>query len=615
MKKKRFNNHILSVLLILVLVLSSVTPAFADSGISISKDSITIKSGETYQLKVTSNGSPATAMWGSSDSNVASVSSTGLVTGKAAGSAVITAMVNGTTIECLVSVLKKTENTTYRYNVLILDASGSVKGRPDSSQKLAAKRFCQKVLSTDGKNYVAVVAMNSSPKTVCKFSSDYNTLSRHIDSVKPGGYTNFNTALTTADSLLKSVKTTGQYVMKNIVLCSDGLPSVGASSISGKYTSKDHNKFYKYGNTAYTTAKQIKAKGAFIYALGFFHNSKGSELKFGKQLMKDIASKDKYFIIQDADDLEDVFDDIADIILKTTLNKTAVTITAGNTYQLNALTNGKISKASWQTSDSSIARVNSSGKVTGIKAGTATITAKLNDQTLTCKVTVKPKISLNKTKYTMYVGEKLILKASVKGSSSPVTWKSRSSSIASVDKNGVVKALKAGKTTITASVGGVSAKCVITVKKPTHPIHSFYFVFPKVIQRSTNSYINEEGLRIVSNDEAIIEKCGVYVYKSGSYWYVAMAVKGRNITSATISCYTAYNGKFVRDAMSSSIMNKFSLKPDSNNVWSMSGIYKDIKFNVVDNKGHIVTTSSPKKQSENTRIFTSLSELKKWMNS
>lgn len=47
---------------------------------------------------------------------------------------------------------------------------------------------------------------------------------------------------------------------------------------------------------------------------------------------------------------------------------------------------------------------------------------------------------------------------------SDITWRSNKTSVASVDKNGNVKAKTPGKTTITASVDGKTAKCVVTVK-------------------------------------------------------------------------------------------------------------------------------------------------------
>ena len=277
---------------------------------------------------------------------------------------------------------------------------------------------------------MAVVALNSSPILVQNFTDNYSVLDQRISSITVNGHTNMNAALTIADNLLNGVNKSGT-VLKNIVLCSDGLPTVGKLTASGRYNSSDH-KWYGYANAAYNTAKVSKNKNYFVYALGFFHNSKGNDLKFGKRLMKDLASKDKYFVIQDPADLDHVFDNIADNITKTTINKTSLTLTAGNTYQLNAMVNGVTKTATWSSSDSSVASVNSKGKVTAKLVGSTIITAELNDTTVTCKVTVKPKITLNKTKVTIYTGEKLQLKATVKGSNSSIIWKSSNSSVASV---------------------------------------------------------------------------------------------------------------------------------------------------------------------------------------
>lgn len=47
-----------------------------------------------------------------------------------------------------------------------------------------------------------------------------------------------------------------------------------------------------------------------------------------------------------------------------------------------------------------------------------------------------------------------------------VTWDSSDDTVATVDENGNVKALKPGRTTITASAGGLSATCIVTVSYP-----------------------------------------------------------------------------------------------------------------------------------------------------
>jgi hypothetical protein len=74
-----------------------------------------------------------------------------------------------------------------------------------------------------------------------------------------------------------------------------------------------------------------------------------------------------------------------------------------------------------------------------------------------------PTISLNKDTASVICGSNLVLKATMTGASSAISWKSSDTKIASVDKNGKVTSKMAGTVTITASALGVSAKCKVTV--------------------------------------------------------------------------------------------------------------------------------------------------------
>jgi len=69
------------------------------------------------------------------------------------------------------------------------------------------------------------------------------------------------------------------------------------------------------------------------------------------------------------------------------LNATSKTLYKGNTYTLKV--SGTSKKVTWSSSNKSVATVSSKGKVTTKKAGTATISAKVDGKTLKCKITVK----------------------------------------------------------------------------------------------------------------------------------------------------------------------------------------------------------------------------------
>ena len=76
------------------------------------------------------------------------------------------------------------------------------------------------------------------------------------------------------------------------------------------------------------------------------------------------------------------------------MNKTELTLKEGESEILTATVkpdDATDKTVTWSTSDASIATVDASGKVTAVKEGTATITAKAGEKSATCKVTVEAK--------------------------------------------------------------------------------------------------------------------------------------------------------------------------------------------------------------------------------
>lgn len=74
------------------------------------------------------------------------------------------------------------------------------------------------------------------------------------------------------------------------------------------------------------------------------------------------------------------------------------------------------------------------------------------------------KISLNITKITLSVGQSRKLNV-INANGRNIKWTSSKKSVASVNKNGLVKAKKAGKAVITARVSGKKLKCNVVVRK------------------------------------------------------------------------------------------------------------------------------------------------------
>lgn len=148
------------------------------------------------------------------------------------------------------------------------------------------------------------------------------------------------------------------------------------------------------------------------------------------------------------------------------LNVNSISLENGYTARLTAKTsNGH--PVIFRSSKRSIATVDETGLITAKKPGTTTITAKADQTSVSCRVTVrKPVVSLNRRSATLYRRQQVCLSVKSTSKSKPV-WKSNKKSVATVDDSGTVTAVKNGTAIISATVDGISKTCEITVKKPT----------------------------------------------------------------------------------------------------------------------------------------------------
>jgi uncharacterized protein YjdB len=129
----------------------------------------------------------------------------------------------------------------------------------------------------------------------------------------------------------------------------------------------------------------------------------------------------------------------------------------------------------WSTSDAGIVSVSQSGVLTGLSPGTATVTVTTQDgaKTASSVVTVSnvliTSVTLSKSAATVGVGDTTSIKATiapVNASNKTVVWSSSNPSVATVNATGIVTAVAVGNATINATAqdaGGVSSGSAVTV--------------------------------------------------------------------------------------------------------------------------------------------------------
>ena len=192
---------------------------------------------------------------------------------------------------------------------------------------------------------------------------------------------------------------------------------------------------------------------------------------------------------------------IDEIIPETDINVSTDTINLkkGESMNISAFvlpTNATYQVLSFSTSNKTIATVNN-GLVTAKNIGSCDLIITTSYKKITKKLTINvsdieiSSISLNYTNKTLYVGNKLVLIASINPNNATIdktiSWSSSDKNIATVDSNGNVVAKKTGTTTITAKTSNEKkATCNITVIE--NPVEAFAIALNK---DSATLYVNQ----------------------------------------------------------------------------------------------------------------------------
>jgi uncharacterized protein YjdB len=154
-------------------------------------------------------------------------------------------------------------------------------------------------------------------------------------------------------------------------------------------------------------------------------------------------------------------------------------VVAGQTEALSATVRDTVGRVvtdrvvSWTSSDTHVAVVSTAGVVTGVSAGTATITAtsegRSGSSTITVVAPAIASVTVQPSSATVQVGGTTTLTATVKDvtgaivTDRAVTWASSNVAVATVSSNGVVTGRAAGTAVISATSGGRSGSVTVTV--------------------------------------------------------------------------------------------------------------------------------------------------------
>lgn len=209
----------------------------------------------------------------------------------------------------------------------------------------------------------------------------------------------------------------------------------------------------------------------------------------------------------------------------------------GFSAQLKAKTNNG-SKVSWKKFNNNIAGLTSTGKLTAKKAGKITITAYTSGAQKNITINIKePVLILNKSAISIYEGHSTSIKAPIvpKGK---VTWHSSNKKIATVDSNGKVKGIKAGKVTVSASYLGKKQSCKITVKNTNIKLNKNSTVIYKGKSATLKAITNPQKAKVkwISGNKKIVT-----VNSNG-------VIHGKKAGKTVI--YATYNGKKIKCTVS-----------------------------------------------------------------
>ncbi len=336
------------------------TTPVAVTGVTIDQDSATVKVGKTTTLTATITPTNATnnnVTWSSSNTAVATVDSTGKVTGVAVGNATITATTadGGFTDTCAVTV-EESSGPEY-YLIKIGNYIMSCESEDDYMTNTSGYEY-------HGLEKVTYNANEAAPYKTLWILEETDTENGYYIKSASGQYLSASYVSNSSNGYTGTL-TVGDT--KDIWVVNSGLETW---QLEGSYLKSTNASVNPRNVDIYLTTRTGNNSTDF-FTVGSSSNYKESQLIEPDEIAAPVA------------------------VTGVTVSPTTAEVTVGHTTQLTATVapeNADNKSVTWSSDAESVATVDANGFVTGVSAGTATITVTTEDggKTATCTVTVNP---------------------------------------------------------------------------------------------------------------------------------------------------------------------------------------------------------------------------------
>ena len=446
-----------------------VTVESAVVGVSLNQINIVLEKGDTITLLAHVDGDPsAPVLWTSTNTSVATVSSSGKVTAISAGNTVITALAKG---------------TIYYANCYVVVNDRLDSGTEDTHSEWQKDNKLKHLPEPDFGTCTGIVSGGATFVDVTK-----DDVMRYIDGLKSIGY--YFSATANTSQVYAGSGSNGTYTV-NIgwTLYGNNFSVLvqGGSAEGGDVDNNEGDDEIIYATRVWLDKQHINLTlnnsdilvatlepNATVDKTLYWSSSNTSVATVVNGIVTAVGKGTAVITVKTSNGLTDLCTvTVESPVRQIVLNHSEANLNEGDSLILSVTItpiDADDVELVWTSSQESIVTVEN-GVVKAVGKGTAIVTVcTSNGIRAECLVVVTVKatsISLNTTTKNMIVGDVSLLEATVfpkDAGDKTVVWQSSDSSVVSVDSNGRLSAISCGTATITATTNNfLVASCVVTV--------------------------------------------------------------------------------------------------------------------------------------------------------